>query len=366
MNTNEKKLVLELCKFQKINKPVLSSLIEDGQATPAVLGELFFNRMAGVAYGVLKDAELLGKVNREFRNSLYNAYLQNIEKNKSFFKCLKYISNILKKVESEYVMLKGAYLCYLYPLGYRTSNDIDLLVNPDSITKIEKLLFANGFKQGNIRNGSFIPADRQEIIMSRMSRGETVPFIKKVDLPFMKYLEIDINFSLGFSSDDGQAVKEIINSRVSTLIDDFYINIPSEKHFFMHLCSHLWKEASTYPWIKMKRDMSLYKYCDIYMLMQSLSIDNIDEIVSCANKYSVEKDCYCSLLQTKEFFDEDNSIYDIFAEKFNVDNEDCIDIVISPSEKKLYKYTERSAKNRLFNDNRILLLTEVGPWNPKH
>ena len=199
MNDKEKKLVLELCKFQKKDKSELTSLINEGYATPSVLGELFFNRMASIAHGVLEDAQLLGKVNREFRNSLTSYRTLNIEKNKSFLMCLKYITSILAECENEYVMLKGAYLCSAYPKGYRTSNDIDLLVNPKSISKIEKILLSEGFKQGNVRNGSFIAASRSEILSSKMLRGETVPFIKQVDLPFMKYLEIDINFSMGFT-----------------------------------------------------------------------------------------------------------------------------------------------------------------------
>ena len=361
MNSKEKKLILELCKFQTQNKTDLITLINKGQASASVLGALFYNRMAGVAYGVLRDACLLGKINREFKNSLYNAYLQNIERNKSFFKCLKYVSQILQKAENDYVMLKGAYLCSLYPLGYRTSNDIDLLVNPKSITKIEKLLLAKDFMQGNVRNGSFVPANRHEIISSRMSRGETVPFIKEVNLPFMKYLEIDINFSLGFSSDDGEAVKDIIRSARLVDVDDFKIRIPNESHFFLHLCSHLWKEASTYPWIEMKRDMSLYKYCDIYMLMHTLPIDVMDEIATYAKKYGIEKDCFCSLMQTKELFGNNNPIYDVFINKFDVDANE-IDIVIYPKEKKLYMYTERSTIKRLFHNDRKSLLKEVGEW----
>lgn len=364
MKTEEKRLILELCKFKTQNKSNLISFINDGHASSSVLGELFFNRMAGVAYGVLKDTGLLGKVNREFRNSLYNAYLQNIERNKSFSKCLKYLSGILQKAEKEYVMLKGAYLCSAYPNGYRTSNDIDLLVNQKSVTKIEKILLADGFQQGNIRNGSFIPADRREIIASKMSRGETVPFIKEVNLPFMKYLEVDINFSLGFTGDDGKAVKDIIDSAKSIEIEGASICIPCKKHFFIHLCSHLWKEASTYPWVKMKRDMSLYKYCDIYMIMYELSIDTIDEIVECAKKYNVLNECYCALIQTKELFCEDNYSYDILIKKLDVQNDEIADIVISPEEKKLYKYIEKSVIERLFYHDRSKLLEEVAEWIP--
>lgn len=100
-------------------------------------------------------------------------------------------------------MLKGAYLCAHYPDGYRTSNDVDLLVLPKDVTTIGNLLARSGFRQGNIRNGEFIPATRQEIIESKMMRGETVPYIKEVDLTFMKFFKVDINFSLDYKNGNG-------------------------------------------------------------------------------------------------------------------------------------------------------------------
>lgn len=69
-----------LCKFKE--KDFDEALL--AHATPTVLGQLFFNRMQGVAYDVLKTNGLLGKVNREFRNSLGSAYEQNKEKITAF------------------------------------------------------------------------------------------------------------------------------------------------------------------------------------------------------------------------------------------------------------------------------------------
>ena len=40
--------------------------------------------------------------------------------------------NALEENDANYALLKGAYLCSLYPLGYRTSNDIDVLVLPEN------------------------------------------------------------------------------------------------------------------------------------------------------------------------------------------------------------------------------------------
>ena len=81
MTDKEKQLFKSLCSFK--SKSFDENLLD--AATPTVLGQLFFNRMQGIAYGVLKNNNLLGKVNREFKNSLKAAYQTNMEKNESFF-----------------------------------------------------------------------------------------------------------------------------------------------------------------------------------------------------------------------------------------------------------------------------------------
>ena len=80
MKEKEKQLFKALCKFKDQFDD--ASLVEF--ATPSVLGHLFFNRMQGVAYDTLRRNGLLGKVNREFRNSLGAAYDLNVLKNESF------------------------------------------------------------------------------------------------------------------------------------------------------------------------------------------------------------------------------------------------------------------------------------------
>ena len=272
MIQKEKELFKSLCSFK--SKTFDNTLLEAN--TPAVLGHLFFNRMQGIAYGTLKNHGLLGRVNREFRNSLKGAYDQNIEKNKSFLWCVQHLQEVLSDCQCKYAMLKGAYLCKYYPDGYRTSNDIDLLVRPKDVTEVGNALLAAGFKQGNIRNGEFEPATRVEIITSKMMRGETVPYIKEVNLPCMRFLEVDINFSLDYTLGDTASLEEMINNSVIEKLDNFQVRTLRRDDFFVHLCSHLYKEATTLPWIEMKRDMTLYKYCDIYMLLNDASKEEVD------------------------------------------------------------------------------------------
>lgn len=354
MKKEEKVLFKKLCEFKsdKFDESLLQ------YATPHVLGHLFSNRMQAIAYGTLKKQGVLGKVNREFRNSLKNAYEWNIEKNHSFFQCIQHLKDVLSKCSCNYAMLKGAFLCRYYPEGYRTSNDIDLLVLPEDITAIGNALSNAGFQQGNIRNDEFIQATRREIVESKMMRGETVPHIKKVDLPGMKYLEVDINFSLDYKNGDLNTLREILSRTCIREMDCLDVPTLDKVDFMIHLCCHLYKEATTLPWVEMKRDMTLYKYCDIYMLLSEMCEKEILLIFERARKLEVEKICAFTILQTKALFEIENEYAISVSEKFLSEDPDFIHRIISPKDKKTFVYSEKDVFERFFADDRKELLKE--------
>ena len=355
MRQKEKELFKSLCSFKEGNFD--ESLLD--AATPAVLGHLFFNRMQAVAYGTLEKHNLLGKVNREFRNSLKGAFIQNIEKNNSFFQCVELLEKALSECESKYAMLTRAYLCKAYPKGYRSSNDIDLLVHPRDITKVGNALLKMGFKQGNIRNGNFEKATRKEIIESKMMRGETVPYIKEINLPGMQFLEVDINFSLDYKPGDTDLLNEMMNNTLFVKLDDFRVRTLRADDFFVHLCSHLYKEATTLPWVEMMRDMTLYKYCDIYMLLNDANKEHIDFLFERATKLGMEKVCAFAVIQTAELFKFKNIYAVEIAEKILHYDLDFVHRIVSPKDKKELIFTERNVLERFFTENRKALLEEV-------
>ncbi|MGN1095050.1 MAG: nucleotidyltransferase family protein [Eubacteriales bacterium] len=353
MKQKEKKLFKTLCKFKSADFD--ETLLNNASAP--VLGQLFFNRMQGVAYGTLQNHDLLGKVNREFRNSLQSAYEQNSEKNKSFFECVSMATELIYESKCNAAMLKGAFLCAHYPKGFRTANDIDLLVNQKDVTEIGKTLSHAGFKQGNIRNGQFIPASRGEIIESKMLRGETVPYIKEVNLPYMKFMEIDINFSLDYKNGDENLISSMLGRRC--LIEAYGIKIPTldKIDFFIHLCTHLYKEATTLPWIEMRRDMSLYKYCDIYMLLNEMSSSDIDDVFIRAASLGAEEMCAYAIFETMDLFDIENTKLSEKTCAILKRNPDLILKVVSPKDNKILFYKTENITERFFSENRMKILT---------
>jgi len=355
MKAKEKQLFKALCKFK--NDFTDTSLIES--ATPTVLGHIFFNRMQGIAYNTLKKYGLLNKVNREFRNSLATAFEDNIRKNESFSKCIFILSKLLSPVCTRVAMLKGAYLCTHYPDGCRTSNDIDLLVLPEDVTAVGKLLTAAGFNQGHIQNGEFIPASRKEIIESKMMRGETVPYIKEVNLPFMRFFEVDINFSLDYKNGDTDILSDMLSKACIKHEKGLSIPTLSDDDFFIHLCAHLYKEATTLPWIEMKRDMTLYKYCDIYLLLSEMTESQLQSIFTRASAIGMEKVCAYAILETIELFDIDNLVAYTLSNNAILDDPNFRFRVTSPKDKKVFLYQKTNASERFFMPSRVRYLKRL-------
>jgi len=359
MRKNEKQLFFELCKFQNPDIKKIEELIAKGAATPEVLGHLFYNRMEGIAYGVLLKNKLLGGINREFRNSLKNSNLQNKQKNDSFLKCIEQLNEILGKSKVRYALLKGAYLCNWYPQGYRTSNDVDILLNAKDITKLSHHLIEHGFKQGNIKNDEFIPATREEIIGSKMMRGETVPYIKEVNLPLMKFFEVDLNYSISYKNEKDSIVEEFVLNAEEIILKNQKIVTLDKYDFVIHLCEHLYKEATTYPWVEMKRDMTLYKFCDIYALLYSYTKKDYKNLQKRVKTLEREISCYYAIAIMKRLFSVNDIKLEDFLKEIKTKVQDVLSIVINPQDKKIYQYKDTDIMERFFAKNRKNLLKEV-------
>ena len=103
-----------------------------------LLGGILLNKVVGISFDkCIKAPEYT--FTKEFIDTLECIYHNNVESNKRFLNGVKYLSGILKEQDIPYALLKGAFLIGdLYPMGYRTSNDVDILINEENISDIQK------------------------------------------------------------------------------------------------------------------------------------------------------------------------------------------------------------------------------------
>ena len=225
-----------------------------------LLGQIVTNRVVGIAYKNLKKSEV--KMANEIEQCLKSTLDYNVRKTKDYIDNVKYIGTIMSEASFNYALLKGAYLATkVYEIGNRTSNDIDIFLHSSDLTECQEILEKNGFIQGYFANGEIIPATRREILMARMNYGETVPFLKMVN---GNLLELDLNFSLDFKpSGNSEIMCKMLSDVCYVELDDIGFKTLKLTDFIIHLCAHLYKEATTYDWVVGRRDLNLYKFINI-------------------------------------------------------------------------------------------------------
>ena len=340
----ENKLIIELCKLYSYDKDTINSFLCDNLNYAYVLGQLLYNRIGGTAYNILKQCDLLNKLNREFRNSLEIVYRYNCVWQDSYCRALDMLFGMFDSLEISYALLKGAFLVNVYDKGIRTSNDVDILVNQNHISEITDILKENRFLQGNTRGGKFTKANRFEIISSRMNRGEIVPFIKEVDFPFLKYLEVDINFSLDYKSDISSdlIVKDFLDNTEKIIkTEKGYLPSLNKVYFFIQLCMHLYKEATTIDWVKMGRDVSLYKYMDIEVFVHKFfNKEFVKDLVRIVENLELERECYYVLFYTKLLFGTTNENLEVALQLLMPTESAYLCQIIDPKNQRLYRFKE--------------------------
>lgn len=357
----EQNLIVELCKVEDSCLENIVGALQNRPDYGYVLGQLQMHRMAGAAYLVLRKHELLGKINREFRSSLRAVYQYNRFRNEAYTSALCMLADMLQDASFTYAVLKGGVLLSMYPSGIRTSNDVDLLVSRRDISKVVDCFQKQGFVQGFVRNEKIVEASRREIINAQLNRGEIIPFVKYVGFQGLEFLEVDINVSLDEkASEDTEVIDIMLQER-----SDFMLNQEKSMYtlkaedFLIHLCVHLYKEATVFQWVEMGRDLSIYKFLDIYVYYRRHVEEQWEEVlVKRIKDFKLEIPCYYALYYTGILFETMifNGILNRIG-KFDT-YKDGLNQVYDPVEKKLYKYRKDFMK-RLFDGHREQQLEEI-------
>jgi hypothetical protein len=175
----------------------------------------------------------------------------------------------------------------------------------------------------------------------------------------MKFFEVDINFSLDYKNGTDNLVEKFLAKVRKKQTAACLIPTLCDEDFFIHLCAHLYKEATTLPWIKMGRDMTLYKYCDIYMLLAQNSDEQMQRILQRALQLGLEKICAYAILETMELFELNNTWINQWAIQTLTDEPNFRLQVTAPTEKKMFQYQTPNASKRFFMKSRITDLKEV-------
>ncbi|MCI8472296.1 MAG: nucleotidyltransferase family protein [Clostridiales bacterium] len=342
----------------KLSDPYYNETLKKGAVTnqEELFGHIVLNKMVGIAFKKLDHRDLNPELRKTF--SLLNGNYLN--RSVLYKKQLKYLASVLSIANFDYSLLKGAFLSTnLYESGQRVSNDFDILISSENISKLQKLLTDSGFIQGRINSSNeIIPATRKEILESRLNYGQTVPFVKNVE---NSPLVIDINFSLDFKASANNIVEEFLNDTIDAAFEDIFFKTLSPVKFLLHLACHLYKEATTYDWVVGRRDLMLYKFCDIYMFIYKYgTTEYFSSLTEQIKKYGLEKECYYTFENASIIYPALNEIdgFSKVKESIKPERLDFMKQIIYPREKKLFKY-DMSFTDWFLCPDRISQLEEI-------
>jgi len=325
-----------------------------------LLGALCLNRMGGIGYLNMRRLKGL-KVSKEFRWTMEAVYNDNLRKYELLLRDVGILSEIFSKSTFAYALLKGAYLStMLYPKGCRVSNDIDILVQEEDLSRCTGLLAEGGFVQGQyVRGKGIIPATRREIVMARMNYGETVPFFKVVD---DEAIMVDINFSLDYKPEESGIVRKMLQRTRKVAGPSGEFVTLDRADFMIQLCCHLYKEATTIDWVMTGRDLLLYKFSDIYVFFtKEYQGKDYQLLKNRIFEYGVMKECFYALKNTAVVFEKllQNEEYMKLLEEIQPDNLDFMKQIVCPKEKQVLSY-DMEFKDWFMQKDRAGLLRNMG------
>lgn len=131
-----------------------------------------------------------GKMNAAVFTAVNNSIIKN-----RFAECAP-IFEELKGIP--YAVIKGDVLSdriYGIP-AMRKSGDIDLLIVPDNLDAVKRILKNHGFIQGRVSGDKIVPYTRAELVYQKAYTHQAAAFVKSTDNRMCPFVNVDVNLDI--------------------------------------------------------------------------------------------------------------------------------------------------------------------------
>ena len=217
-------------------------------------------------------------------------------------------NNVFKVLESEsipYAVIKGAVLSkQAYGnINYKQSGDTDILIAPDNLNKIKKILKDEAFIQGRVIEDKIVPFTRQELIYQSTFSHQTAPFVKKTDSKICPFINVDINTDImwgesGVKSDMSFFLNETENIDIQGVTVKKLLPVKE----FISLCLHHYKDMNSI-YLLSNGSLRLSLFCEIYYYLKNNNLSAY-ELKQLSEKLKVRDYIYYCICLTNEIFDD--------------------------------------------------------------
>jgi hypothetical protein len=298
---------------------------------------------------------------KEITRLLYSQKKVYEMRNAFYFDVIKKVMDQLHAYGVIAPVLKGNYLAHdIYPRSYiRYFNDLDLLIDIKDTDKITKALTDLGYIQGHYdkAEGRVVEATRKEKMLQQIASHELQEFQKMTDNPFVPLVQVDVNHDILWKGNCPYhiASRDLVERAVILDWDGVKVPVLSPGDNIIQLCCHLYKEATLMMWISDLRDLTIYKFADLYLYITKAG-DDIDwKVLTTRIKgYGIEKVIYYCFYYLHMMFG--GIVPGHVMAEIEPENRDFLDeYAIENKTPSKWKY---DFFTRLFDTNRVLSLEE--------
>lgn len=186
-----------------------------------------------------------------------------------------------------------------------------------------------------------------------------IPFAKICDSQYAECVKFDISFNLDLKLEPNPVSSMLDRAYQS---DGLWYLKPSD--FFIHLCCHLYKEASNAEWIYQNKDVNIIKFCDVReYVLQKMQTEDIQKAIHSALEYKVNQAVYYTIFYLKMIYQD--GYEDGIMKELEIDDLSFLEQFGQNNFKEPVKF-KKSFWERIFSDSNAEELKEMSKFVDKY
>lgn len=365
LNENDKfVLLLSRLTISEADTKIITDLIQSEKLNWSRIFQVAVqNKVLGLLYNNLKRLILISYIPMRYERNAKFFFLGNAIRNNELLKEYEKVIHALTQAGIKAVPLKGIYLVpnMYQEYGAREMSDVDLLVKREDSAKILEIMSDLGYEQGSYKKDTHKvePYSREKKMLWNMNMNTMIPFVKICDSQYAECIKFDISFNLDMKLAPNPVPSMLERAYQS---DGLWYLRPSD--FFIHLCCHLYKEASNAEWIYQNKDVNIIKFCDVReYILQKMRTEDIQEAIHAVLECRVNQAVYYTIFYLKMIYQD--GYEDKMLEELEISDLSFLDQFGQNNFKEPVKF-KKSFWERIFSESNAEELREMSKFVNKY
>lgn len=215
------------------------------------------------------------------------------------------VSQELEKDNIKYIITKGVYIAKKAYLdeGYRSSEDLDVIIKREDYSKVKEFLLLHGYKQAiyDQERKEIVEFSRQQELFYLSFTQQSAPFLKITGNDLVPVVNIDLNFSIYWDKNQEWNIDKLINNAQVFKYKGYKVKTFQDEYMLLHMCLHAYYDLNSVYVLYKSYSYRLKYFADIYGFVQHVKI-SWEKFQNICIVYKVEKYIMYILFYTARIF----------------------------------------------------------------